>query len=89
LKDKPTMDSVAKTLGMSARSLRRRLCEEETDFRVLVERARADHAKRALAAGHLSVQEAAYELGFATPAAFTRAFRRWTGLSPSAFRAAR
>ncbi|MET0386923.1 MAG: AraC family transcriptional regulator [Polyangiales bacterium] len=89
LKNKPIMDAVARDLGMSGRSLRRRLFAEGSEYYTLVEEARADCAKRMLVDPQRSVQEAAYELGFATPAAFTRAFKRWTGLSPSAFRSAR
>ena len=87
LKTRPGMDSIAQNLGMSARSLRRRLSEEGTEWSVLLERARAESAKRLLASQQCSVQEAAYELGFATPAAFARAFKRWTGVSPRAYRA--
>jgi AraC-like DNA-binding protein len=89
LQTKPTMDTVARELGMSARSLRRRLQEEHAIFNDLVEDARALHAKRMLSDPRLSVQEAAYALGFGTPAAFTRAFKRWTGVAPTTFRSAR
>jgi AraC-like DNA-binding protein len=87
LKSKPAMDALAQQLGMSARSLRRRLQAEGSEYSVLLERARAEAAKRLLSTPFHSVQEAAYELGFATPGAFARAFKRWTGQSPSAFRA--
>jgi AraC-like DNA-binding protein len=89
LQTKPTMDTVARELGMSARSLRRRLQEERAIYNDLVEDARALHAKRMLSDPRLSVQEAAYALGFGTPAAFTRAFKRWTGVAPTTFRSAR
>ena len=83
------MDAIARDLGMSARSLRRRLRGERTPYAALVEDARANRAKRMLEDRHLSVQEAAYALGFGTPTAFSRAFKRWTGMAPSAYRAAR
>jgi AraC-like DNA-binding protein len=86
-KNRPSMDAAARPLGMSARSLRRRLQSEGAEFSVLVEQARARAAKRLLSAPHCTIQEVAYELGFTTPGAFARAFKRWTGLSPSAFRA--
>jgi AraC-like DNA-binding protein len=80
------MDATARDLGMSARSLRRRLSEERAVYADLVEEARANCAKRMLTDPHASVQEAAYAMGFASPTAFARAFKRWTGVSPSAYR---
>ena len=88
LRDKPSMEQIARDLGMSGRSLRRRLSEEGAHFTQLVEDARATSAKRMLDDPRRSVQEAAFALGFASHAAFTRAFKRWTGQSPSAYRAA-
>lgn len=89
LESRPTMDVVARGLGMSARSLRRRLHDEQARYDNLVEDARSLRAKRMLADPRLSVQETAYALGFVTPGAFSRAFKRWTGAAPSAFRPAR
>jgi AraC-like DNA-binding protein len=89
LQTKPTMETIARELGMSARSLRRRLREERATYDALVEAARVIHAKRMLADPRRSVQETAYAMGFATPGAFSRAFKRWTGMSPSTYRAAR
>ena len=86
---KPTMDAIARDLGMSARSLRRRLREERVQYDELVREARTLRAKRILADPRHSVQDAAYALGFGTPAAFSRAFKRWTGMAPSAYRASR
>jgi len=88
LDTRPTMETIARELGMSARSLRRRLHSERAPFNDLVEEARALRAKGMLADPRHSVQETAYALGFGTPAAFSRAFRRWTGMTPSAYRAA-
>lgn len=86
---RPTMEATARDLGMSARSLRRRLREERTMYSELVEHAQAEHAKRILADPRHSVQETAYALGFNSPAAFSRAFKRWTGKSPNDYRTAR
>lgn len=84
---RPTMDVIARDLGMSGRSLRRRLGRERAPYDDLVREARVARAKSMLAESPQSIQEVAYALGFETPAAFSRAFRRWTGMPPSAFRA--
>lgn len=89
LESRPTMETIGRQLGMSARSLRRRLHDERAPFHDLVEQARAEHAKRLLTDARASVQDAAYALGFNTPAAFSRAFKRWTGMAPTTFRATR
>jgi AraC-like DNA-binding protein len=85
----PTMDDLAPKLGMSSRTLRRRLEQEGTAFPVLVAEAQRARALRLLREPHASVKEVAYALGFATPSAFHRAFKRWTGSSPSEARASR
>jgi len=89
LESRPTMDTVARELGMSARSLRRQLACERVLYSELVEDARAARAKELLGDTQCSVQDAAYALGFEAPAAFSRAFRRWTGMAPSEYRAER
>jgi len=86
---RPTMDASARGLGMSARSLRRRLQEERVVFSELVEAALSLRAKHMLEDPHRSVHETAYAMGFDTPSAFSRAFKRWTGQAPSAFRTGR
>jgi AraC-like DNA-binding protein len=86
--DVPTMDDIAPKLGMSSRTLRRRLEQEGTAFPTLVAEAQRTRALRLLRDPHASVKEVAYALGFATPSAFHRAFKRWTGSSPSEARAA-
>lgn len=83
----PSMDEVARHFEMSARSLRRRLLTEGVVYKDLVERALATRAKRMLEAPRASIQETAYAMGFATPAAFHRAFKRWTGMTPKEYRA--
>jgi AraC-like DNA-binding protein len=78
--------SVANALGMTARSLQRRLRWEGTSFRRLAVLVRNHRAACYLADPRRSVAEVALVLGFASPAAFTRAFIRWNGLAPQRFR---
>ncbi len=78
--------SVAHALGMSERTLQRRLREENTSYRQILDDVRRELAIRYLSSGSRSVNEITYLLGFAEPSSFTRAFRRWTGVCPSTFR---
>ena len=82
----PSMPSAAKDLGTSVRSLRRRLSEERISYRTLVQSTLERSAKQLLGDSRRSVQETAHALGFADVAAFHRAFKRWTGLTPLEFR---
>jgi AraC-like DNA-binding protein len=81
-----TLDEVASEMGVSARTLKRRLAEHGTSFRALLDQARRDRATLLLRDGKLAVDEIGALLGYADPANFGRAFRRWTGTSPSEFR---
>jgi AraC-like DNA-binding protein len=83
-----SMDSVAKRIGTSGRSLHRKLAEEGTRFADLLDEVRAEFAKRYLARGSVTASEIAYLTGFQSPNAFFRAFKRWTGQTPKAFQAA-
>lgn len=83
----PSMDDMARRLGMSSRTLRRHLEQEGTAFPALVAESLRNRAVRLLGDPHSSIKEVAYALGFATPSAFHRAFKRWTGSSPSEIRA--
>jgi AraC-like DNA-binding protein len=76
---------VAAASGMSERTLQRQLSEEGTDFSTLFEEARKARAVALLKDGSMSIADVAAALGYANPPAFTRAFRRWTGLTPIAF----
>ena len=79
------IDQVARGLGLSRQTLYRRLKAEGTTFEELLDGVRKRLAVRLIREG-LSVKAAAYRLGFSDPAAFSRAFKRWTGASPSAMR---
>jgi AraC-like DNA-binding protein len=85
---KPQIDmpDVARALAMSTRSLRRRLNHEGVSFQDLAHEASASVAKQLLRDKGWSIQEAAYEMGFAHSTTFHRAFKRWTGTTPKEFR---
>jgi AraC-like DNA-binding protein len=83
----PDMTGVARALGLSRRSLGRRLEAEGSSYNAAVKEARAIAAKRYLRERRLTIQETAYEMGFSDSSAFYRAFKRWTGKTPSAYRA--
>lgn len=84
----PSGDEVAKELCMTRRTLTRKLSEEGTNFKSLVESARCDLAKRLLV-GTDSIAQVAFLLDFADQAAFSVAFKRWTGATPAVFRKAK
>ncbi|MEQ8301349.1 MAG: AraC family transcriptional regulator ligand-binding domain-containing protein [Hyphomonas sp.] len=75
-------ESVAQMLGMSRQTLHRKLKAEGTSFREIIENTRETLAKAYLSSDKLSVSETAYLLGYADPAAFSRAFKRMTGVNP-------
>jgi AraC-like DNA-binding protein len=82
-----TMESVSAALGVSVATLRRRLEEEGTTFTLLVDEVRRDLAERHLSDPHRTISEVAFMLGFSHAPAFHKAFRRWTGATPSERRA--
>ena len=77
--------TVAAELKLSERSLRRRLTEEGTSFRELLQDARQDRAQTILSKPGISLAVAAEQLGYSDTAAFSRAFKEWTGVSPGRF----
>jgi AraC-like DNA-binding protein len=81
-----SMESVARALGVSQRSLRRRLADEGTAYDCLVADVYASIAKRLIVDEDRTIKEIAAELGFKDRRAFHRAFRRWTGTTPTSFR---
>lgn len=84
----PEAPDVASRLTVSPQTLRRRLAEEGTSFRAISDEVRRDVAITSLVAGTESIADLSARLGFSEPSAFTRAFRRWTGDAPSAYRRA-
>jgi AraC-like DNA-binding protein len=83
---KANQDMVAKKLNMSRSTLQRRLQEESTNYRELLESTRQSLAIEYVRSGEYSLSYIAYLLGFSDQSNFSRAFRRWTGQSPKAFR---
>ena len=81
------LDRLASELGMSRATLQRRLRAEGTSFEAILDGLRQRLARRYLRKENYSVKKTAYLLGFSDPAAFSRAFKRWTGQSPSELRA--
>jgi AraC-like DNA-binding protein len=85
----PEIDVVAKELGMSCRTLQRRITEERTTFRRLIGDARRELARHYLSEPSLGLAEVACLLGYEDPNSFFRAFREWEGTTPSHWRTAR
>jgi AraC-like DNA-binding protein len=82
----PDFDEVAAELNITAATLRRRLSEEGTSYQAIKDQLRRDLAISYLSDSNRSVMDIALELGFSERSAFHRAFRKWTGASPGAFR---
>jgi AraC-like DNA-binding protein len=83
-----SMDEVAAELGQSRQTLFRRLKGEGVTFEKVLDELRCRLALDYLSARKVSLNDTAYLVGFSDPAAFSRAFKRWTGVSPSAMRRA-
>lgn len=82
----PAIERVAEHMGSSARTLQRRLHEAGLTHTDLVDHVRRDVALRRLKTTRLPIGQVAKELGFRDPSSFSRAFQRWTGMSPRAYR---
>lgn len=80
------LDAVARELEIAPRTLQRGLAAEGRTFRAVVDDARRELAKQYLAERRQSLADVALLLGFSEQAAFHRAFMRWTGMTPGAFR---
>ena len=81
------IESVAMIAGTSVRTLQRRLAAHQMSYSQLVDEVRLEQALPLLEDPTVPVNEIAYGVGYSRPAHFTRAFRRWTGVSPSEYRA--
>ena len=81
-----TVDEVARQLGQSQRTLKRRLAAEGTTYSQILDDERRERALLLIHAQDLSLDQIAERAGYTDLANFTRAFRRWTGMTPAAFR---
>lgn len=79
-----SQDLVAKSIGCGIRTLARRLAEEGTTLREIVDTVRKGRAE-ALLESNVAIAEVAFLLGYSEPSAFQHAFRRWHGMSPKAW----
>jgi len=82
------LELAARRLRLSPRTLQRRLREEGTSLHAVLDDARRSVASRLLTQSGLAIAEVAFALGFSEPGALHRAFKRWTGMTPAAFRRA-
>ncbi|SHM75757.1 transcriptional regulator, AraC family [Roseovarius litoreus] len=85
----PKMADIARGLGLSARSFHRRLSEHGISFQTLTEETRRELAEGLLRDDGHSLAEIAFLTGFAEQSSFTRAFKRWVGITPASYRKAR
>ncbi|MNF49721.1 HTH-type transcriptional regulator VirS [compost metagenome] len=80
------LEKIASDLNMSGRTLRRRLTEHALTFEALLEQVRQARTMSLLANPEMSIERITEEVGYSDVRSFRRAFRRWTGQSPSAYR---
>ena len=83
----PGILTVARELGMSSRTLQRRITKEGTSFRALLNEARRELARHYLQQSSLELRETACLLGYQDPNSFFRAFREWEGMTPGEWKA--
>lgn len=81
----PSFESIALNLNMSAQTLRRRLNVEGTSYPMIKDEIRRDLAIEYLLKSNYRITDIANALGFSEPRSFTRAFKHWTGVSPSKY----
>lgn len=85
----PARGDIAGVFNMSEKTLQRRLRLEDTNYQAILDETRNELAKQYLGERQLSVCDVTFRLGFSDQSSFTRAFKRWTGVSPGEFRNAK
>lgn len=85
----PSLEMTARNLHMTQRTLHRRLKEEGTSYKKILEEVRHALAVKYLESGCLDIQEIAFALNYADPSNFRRAFKRWESVPPSEYMASR
>jgi AraC-like DNA-binding protein len=83
----PKAGRLAQEFGMHERTLARRLRAQGTSFRTILGEVRHDAGRSLLVDTKLTIADIAYSLGYSEVAAFTTAFKRWSGMTPSEWRA--
>ena len=86
ISDIPSLPAAAQILGLSARSLRRHLQQEGTNYQAIIDAIRLDLAKEYLKTEQLQVKEMAGLLGYRSTSTFSRAFKDWTGMTVQQYR---
>ena len=84
--DRSKLTAISRNIGLSSRTLQRRLKYCGIDFEDLRDETRRSEALQLIASGKYTATEIAYMVGYSDQAHFTRAFKRWTGSSPSRYR---
>lgn len=87
--DRPAIGTIAKSLGMSSRTMQRQLGELDTTYQDVLDNVRRHTAQRLLAETDLGIGEVAFLLGFEEVNSFTRAFHAWEGATPAKWRMSR
>ena len=82
----PTLEETAESLGIPAWTIQRRLADSKVTYKEIVEETRRELAEAYLKQPHLQLTEIAFLLGYSELSAFSRAFHRWTGVSPRDYR---
>jgi AraC-like DNA-binding protein len=85
----PSIEMIAARLGMGARTLQRRLADTGTTHQELLDQMRREMSRDLLRDDSIAIGEIAYLLGYSERSAFHRAFKRWYGVAPAAFRSER
>lgn len=85
----PRIEVAAEAANLDVRTFQRRLAHHHTTHKELVDRARFEAAIQRLDDGDADITDIAYDVGHTDPARLTRAFRRWAGVSPRAYRRCR